>query len=504
MSKSYDEFKNDQDQLLSEYETVKQEILQIPNVLAVGIGLKETQGDITEEVTYRVFVAEKKPLNDLRPEQIIPSQIHGFRTDVLTVYRPQERAFVEKRDKSNYRPIKGGIALANEKSSPAYGTLGWFAKLADNTQVILTNKHVLYDSSQATNNTKVKTAQPIYEKSCCCECGVVGETIIGIKNNTVDCAIAKINADINRQLLISNNSSAETLQVAATTTAAVVGTRVRKIGARSGFTKGTVVHIGDAAAAPTDPGGTALVVMPNQVLIVPTNDETYEIENGKKAFSNSGDSGSVILNDSNQIVALLWGGDKSTNSYDVTWANNINNVLTALSGAGFAITLESSPASVVERSSSIVVPVSKPEKKPSPVTVQELLSLNPELLQDTPTHHMLRLFYHHRNEVVSLINHRRPVKLVWHRNQGPAFAAHFLNSAKDPLYQFPQEVKGVAFQTLLTQMAAILTQEGSETLRSDIATHSDTLIRLSKDCDNVHRLLEKMLESENTAYSQVV
>lgn len=478
------ELKEEQNKLLEDYDNAKAALLPFDNVVAVGIGLKETNGKFTEEISYRIFVMEKKDESDLDPSQVIPKNIYGTKTDVITVYMPIDRAFVERLDTSEHRPIKAGIAVGNERFPNRAGTLGWFATLGDGTNIVLTNKHVLYDKTLETNTAHVKFAQTFYSKSCCCECGVIGETIIGIKNALVDCGIAKINTDINRELVINNKNTTEILRVSNTTTAAaVVGERVRKIGARSAFTRGTVVHIGDAAAASVDSGGTNIVVMPDQVLIVPVNDETYEIETGKKAFSNSGDSGSIILNNSDQIVALLWGGDSTTNNVDITWASNIAHVLSTLSTAGFPITLTPSPPAGGRSMSRV---------NRSPITVNELLSVNIEFIQDTENHRLLKLVNIHRSEVTSLINTCRPVKVAWNRFYGPGFAAHFMNSAKDPSYKFPKEVKGISFQTLLINMGDVLRKHGSESLRKDIETHGFEVMALAEKSGSVHELIEKI------------
>jgi hypothetical protein len=353
---------DNQDELLRKLERVKQELASNPTVLAVGLGFKEINREFTDEISFRVFVAEKKDISELSDQELIPPQIEDIKTDVLTPYLVSDRPNVcgdERETLSKHRPLQAGIAISTD--SVSYGTLGWFGMIdADDRRILLTNKHVLYGSTDGTITEKKKTAQPQLgevTKCCCCECGsdnIIGETIIGIRNmlplagTSVDCAIAEINSEhaSDISMVITNNSTATVLRVSGTA-AAVVGQNVRKIGARSGFTRGIVVHIGDAAVAGTDPLGAAITIRTGQVLIIPTAAETYQVNDRgtcKFAFSNNGDSGSVILNDADEIIALLYGGDEKSNSVDVTFANNINNVLTALSNNSFVITLSTSPA----------------------------------------------------------------------------------------------------------------------------------------------------------------
>ena len=153
----------EQQTILRDYDDVRAELLAIPGVLGVGIGVKETGNQFTEEMSYRVWVAEKKPPEELALTELVPPQIGEFRTDVLTPLRVQEDSGVcgdERRTLSEHRPLQGGIAISTDSSS--YGTLGWFATLdADDTTVLLTNKHVLYDAVNEITTVVKKTAQPL-------------------------------------------------------------------------------------------------------------------------------------------------------------------------------------------------------------------------------------------------------------------------------------------------------------------------------------------------------
>ena len=471
------EYKMVQEDMLSQLDGIKATLLKKAGVIAVGIGIKERHGEFTEEISIRVFVDEKRPLENIPPEDIIPPVIDGFRTDVILPYVLQEEAFVEREDVNDYRPIKGGIAIGSETNSNPYGgTLGWFGKLADNTPILLTNKHVLYDSTLAVNTTKVKVGQHTYSKCCCCDCGVIGESIIGIKNATVDCAIAKINSSETPNLVITNGSTSQTLRVRSTAQAVVNGV-VRKIGARSGFTTGKVVHIGDAAVAGTDPAGTAISVRSGQIVVIPDSAETYEAENGKKAFSNPGDSGAVVLDANNDIVGLNWAGDSTSNSVKLSIVNNISNVLSALSSNGFPITLSTSPPGGGE---------SRSASKSVPLPPQEASMMN-----NLPKEWRI-LVNDHRQEVLALINHNRAVKVVWHRYQGPAFTVHFMNSSKDDDYEIPAQVKDISLQTLLIKMGAVLKEYGSDALQEDINQYGLEIINQAENVRSVPALIQKI------------
>lgn len=491
--------------MLVRLEEVKQQLLKSPNVLAVGIGLKETKSKFTDEISYRVFVSEKKALTDLSEQELIPAMIENIKTDVLTPYKVSDRVDVcgdERTSLKTHRPLQAGIAISTDKTT--YGTLGWFGKLdIDDTPILLTNKHVLYDSTDGANTTKLKTAQPQLGEvttCCCCECGsdnVIGETIIGFRDmsprtaTSVDCAIAKIDSShaSNISLSITNASTTEVLSVSGTNTA-VVGQAVRKIGARSAFTRGTVVHIGDTAVAGNDPAGSPIAIRTGQVLVIPIATETYQLNDRgtcKLAFSNNGDSGSVIVNAANEIVALLYAGDEKSNSVDVTFANNINNVLTALSTNGFPITLSTTSARGGPRSG---LGKAEPAAKASAYNkLEEIRDLNKESL-------LSKLYEAHFKEVMDLINHSRPVTLAWQRNQGPAFVAAIARAARLDYYAVPYEINDSGRFELLKAMNEAIMENGSEKLKGDILLYGEKLIACMMRAQSIDGFAEALLRAE--------
>jgi hypothetical protein len=482
-------------------ESAKANLMKIPNVLAVGIGVKESNKQFTDELAYRIYVPVKKDLSTLQPHETIPREINGLRTDVLTPLRVTDDSDVcgsERRNLKEYRPLKAGIAISTDSTS--YGTLGWFGTLTDGTTVLLTNKHVPYGYDEGIDTRKLKLAQPqLGEPShcCCCTCGsdnVIGETIIGIRDEnpandtSVDCAIAKINPEFVPQIIfkITNESTSEVLKVAGTAPAALLD-KVRKIGARSGFTKGIVIHLGDIAVAIVPPddkdsAGTPIILRKGQVLIKPDPTETYQVKEGvcKFAFSNSGDSGAVILNESNKIIALNWNGDRTTNNVGITIASKIENVLAKLSANGFAVTLAVSPAG----GDSATVRVRR-AKTPAPVAAPDIPNIL-EQVRDVNEQSLLQWLYekHHR-EILTLINTVRPVTVAWQRNQGPAYVAALTRAARVEAYSVPFSINGISREQLLTALAQAFESRGTESLSSDVRRFKADIIRVMTSGESI-------------------
>lgn len=120
-------------------------LLQLPNVVGVAVGYKESHGVITDQPALVVLVEEKKPDAALSPEDRIPPEINGVRTDVYEVGR-----LVAQQDPTErFRPtIPAGVSIAHYKVTA--GTLG--AVVRDRTsgeRFILSNNHVLANSNDA-------------------------------------------------------------------------------------------------------------------------------------------------------------------------------------------------------------------------------------------------------------------------------------------------------------------------------------------------------------------
>jgi hypothetical protein len=99
-------------------------------------------------------------------------------------------------------------------------------------------------------------------------------------------------------------------------------------------------------------------------------------------------------------------------------------------------------------------------------------------------------------EVRHLINNNKRVATVWHRNQGPAFLAHFSNSIMDEKYILPDEVKMVRLTDLLNNMADILNKYGSVALKQDIADHIQDILQYAAECNTADKLISRLINEE--------
>lgn len=116
------------------------QLLGIPGVHAVGLGAKYVGGERTQEPAILVYVEKKKPTAQLLPDEIIPPEIDGVKTDVMESARPRPLL-----DESRYRPLEGGIQIQSGGNLGGIGTLGWIAHTNTPVSKIVgvTNHHVV-------------------------------------------------------------------------------------------------------------------------------------------------------------------------------------------------------------------------------------------------------------------------------------------------------------------------------------------------------------------------
>lgn len=218
------------------------------------------------------------------------------------------------------RPLVIGCSIGHHKITA--GTLGCFVK-ARTTQatLILSNNHVLANE----NNAKAGDAilQPGDIDGGKNPADIVATLLRFVRMNVtgtnfVDCAVAQPTTGIafNQKKLGGFGNlkglGADFLDV---------GTRVKKVGRTTGETEGRVTAFElDNVVVSYDIGNLRF-------------DNQVEIEGaGNRSFSDGGDSGSLIVDDDNLGVALLFaGGDiGGANGMGLTFANPLKAVLDAL------------------------------------------------------------------------------------------------------------------------------------------------------------------------------
>nr|WP_294543339.1 hypothetical protein [uncultured Rhodopila sp.] len=245
------------------------EILQRPGVTGLDIGYKYVAGRRTDKIVIRVHVAEKK---NVPVAERIPAAIDGVETDVI------QSNNVLIADSALYNPLRGGIAISPTRMFGGdynVGTLGALAfDNASGSLLILSNYHVLCVDDKWENYKDISQPDPMWGT-------VVAKVERGFRDSRGDCAVARVLTD--RRSAIYAVEGIGAVQGIADPD---FDLRVRKRGRTTGLTAGKVDGM----------SGTYGEVV-NAVSIAP---------DAEADFCDHGDSGSVVLNEYNEVVGLLF------------------------------------------------------------------------------------------------------------------------------------------------------------------------------------------------------
>jgi len=311
-------------------ESVEDELIARPGVVAVDIAEKEKDGQKTGELSIVVFVEEKKPTSKLTKGTAIPKEIDGVKTDVQELVIELQSAYRQLTDgelfvdPADYPTLAGGIGIGPRRSvflSPPdvpapgnyvfVGTLGAMVRdRATGATMALTNFHVA-----CVNNTWSvgdRQVQPSLVDGGA-PTGEFGSLTRAALSDNIDGAVITVDASEPWTATVTGVGDV------AGSTAATVGMAVQKRGRTTEHTFGTVAST-DFTVTVNYGSDVGSRTLRHQIRI-----DTDTSRNPR--FSNTGDSGSVILDTSRNVVGLLFAG--ATNG-SMTFANPIQAVLDEL------------------------------------------------------------------------------------------------------------------------------------------------------------------------------
>ncbi len=289
------EDKDDLARVVAARDKAKNRLMKLANVHGVGVGLKRTSGKLTSELCIRVYVDKKLPLDQLETHDVVPREVDGVPTDVIEanltflVCDPQGSSPNVVRGSS----VEGGksIGLLDERG---IGTLGMAVfDVETHRDMLLSNAHVLSNGGLVRGTPVIQpggraVTSDLSDGGTIAD--VVGRIERGILDEELDAAVAHVSG---HRFLEKSVLGIGMVRGAGTP---ALGMEVRKSGRTSGVTSGIITDI-DAELPISDSSGR---IRRMRGLIVAESD--VEI-------SCPGDSGSVMLDNNNRAVALLFAGD---------------------------------------------------------------------------------------------------------------------------------------------------------------------------------------------------
>lgn len=441
-------------------------LFSIPGVHTVGFGAKLASGRPVGEYAIIVQVARKKSKSELSPEELIPPEINGVKTDVVES-PPRKVRFAALQGGDEIIPThsRGGEVHSND------GTLGCVARSAavNDTappDIILSCRHVLYQPDKSGN---IGDEVTISSCSGCCH-PTVARVLDGPPiNPDIDAAIARLEPGTESKaqihgvpvkgildLLDPNLPEPIQLEVMSMTY------KVYQYGKKSGFTRGVIASIHSTTTDPEHSG---------QIEVAPL-DRDY--------FTQVGDSGSVVYNDNNQIVGLHWGGDPKPPRH--SYANHITRVLSTLgSFPTGAIRIATNPPDMVYR---------VPGVRKLPPALERV---HRDLVEAGCAGQYVQLYGKHREEIRWLFEHSRHFVSAWHRSNGPHMVRAMMDLVENRIGVLPEQLGGRTWRECVHRIAGALLFTGSEQVQSDVLRYISGVASLGgRSYPEISQLLRSM------------
>ena len=275
------------------------------NVVGIAFGYKITNGLNTNEPCIKVFVTTKEPPSSLNSDDSIPEIYENFKTDVVQCGELSYSSLKEKN-----LPLKFGYSIGPSTVKDV-GSSGCLVKDCCGNHYILSANHVLSYFDELPIGTPilhpgVKDGGKYPDDLI----ATLSKKISALSTdedkyllNYVDCAIAKItNPSLvsNKIFLIDNIKGVAD---------ADINLNVKKIGRTTELTTGKVIALD------------AILKISN----INSYEQIYHDQIITTCMSDKGDSGSILLDDDNNAIGLLFAKGDS-----ISIANSIKAVLTAL------------------------------------------------------------------------------------------------------------------------------------------------------------------------------
>lgn len=481
-------------------ESAEPHLFSLPNVNFVGTGRKFTGGVDTGREAIVVFVSTKRGPGELAVGETVPTELEGIPTDVVEIggFVPLAQLDVEFiGDTKAYRPRLGGGQIGwteiqhpagLEVEQPHAGTLGCVVRTQGTPpfDVILTNKHVVTtiesepDSSSKGREIGQPDTTPCSSWSPCCN-HIIGRLLRTVYSPDVDGALIALAPGSKWQPAILelgqiagiNDISRETLGDAAS--AAIVGMSVHKRGMKTRKTDGTIYanNINGPFPSPPLPPNRSLH---NQIMVKPSAPGGVI-----QPFSLRGDSGSVVVDDTNNILGLLFSGSSRKPGEPGYGFGLFSPIQRVVSELNIAIVVEADAKKVFE------APANNFQAVPNALAMQrvpnnlagamaEISDAYADIAQTKAGSLYDDLGRTHYVEVRNLIRTNKRVAVTWQRNEGPEIAKALWEVVRERDTRLPSEVNGKPVKECLRKIQEILLRYGSAPLAAALRQHTPRLV----------------------------
>ena len=341
---------------------------------------------------------------------------------------------------------------------------------------------------------------PALSCCCCCTTGKVGQNQGGAqghflgqhpfngKNYFIDCALVSIESTVGSlQRMVEVNDGKGNLLIRDIhgVEDATVGMIVKKIGV-NGYTTGKVEAIDFGPANLHVEFRTATLDVLNVIKISPLTELSDGVLGSSKAFCSAGDSGSLVLNQNNNVVGLLFAADAAGFGY----AAHIKPIMDKLQ-----ITIDPTPSASAQASlEAESLAAAENAENEFGFWSDRLERYKKEIMTTEQGRTIMELAMQHREEILALVNRNRAVTVTWRRKNGPSFLAALMKCEREEGYTIPAEIGGTSLHSLLSNMAIVLQEQGSEALGAAIRRYTVTVLNLVHKTDTLAGIVSNLKE----------
>src|SRR5919108_5737288 len=297
-------------EVLAAKNAVQFALLQIPGVVGVGIGYREDNGELVDELAIRIHIAD-----DVAPAEL-PTNVGGVAVSLI----PGTIVPLVMPDDTRYAELGGGLKIT--KPTRGFGTMGAIVKDVSTGELLgLTNFHVVGPNTDTFPDTVWQPTNPPL---------VIGVAVSADDNighvirvdfpqtpplpfatervGLVDAAVFPLDVaqshgrTLSAKILSDSGPPPNLIDRVTATDHAVLGQDVRKRGFRTRLTRGFVVGVFSTFQWTAGPSNTFVI---DQAEIIGAS------ANPGRIFAESGDSGALVLDSGTPTaVGLLWGAKR--------------------------------------------------------------------------------------------------------------------------------------------------------------------------------------------------
>jgi len=331
--------KRNQKELIERYQY---RLLRRSHVKGVGYGFKEKRGKKTKDKVIIVFVDKKLPENKLNNFDIIPQRIEKFNTDVIEI---GEINFFSEDRTARLRPVQPGISIGHYKISA--GTLGAIVRdKKTGESMLLSNNHVLANISSGYDE-RAKKGDPILQPGSYDD-GKNPEDIIARlerftpirrTNEETTCPVALsferlsnilikiLKPDYMLKLYKKDRDNIVDAAIARPVDGINIDREIIGIGKPKGIRDPKIGMYVKKSGRTTAVSHSEITAINSTIEVKLSQSESaiFKDQFVSSSFSKPGDSGSLVLDEENNAIGLLFAG-----SDKATVCNVITNVFKAL------------------------------------------------------------------------------------------------------------------------------------------------------------------------------